>query len=132
MKVQLSYDVSIASGSLMAPGKPVFKASREPAPTGDKSARLGNEVGSRHFKPHGQLFEQQDRRISNPSLEVRDVRAMNARFERELLLRPTTLRPQSFEVRAKALTDIHIATRRDCRRSIYRRSVTMVLTSGPH
>ena len=75
-----------------------------------------------------ELFQHGDRRVARAAFKVADIGTVDAGTVGIFFLAPAFLVTEAAQVCGKALTDIHIAGKPLCGRSIYRRSVTFVLT----
>lgn len=87
------------------------------------------QVRRRDAQRVGEPLDDRDRRVARTAFDVRDVSAVDACLERKLLLAQALRLAKTTYVPTEALANIHPRLVRRCRPSIYRRRVTIDLTS---
>lgn len=73
-------------------------------------ARSIEQITKLYLQSRRQLFNDGDRRIAGPALEIADIGAMYFSAERKFLLRPALVLAQTAKIEGKALTNNHLRT----------------------
>jgi hypothetical protein len=72
-------------------------------------APLVQQVASGDAKVSAKLFDQGDCRVSGAAFKVADIGAVDVHLEGKLLLRQSTLLPQTLEISRQSFPNIHVA-----------------------